>query len=66
MGTTLVITNDFPPRQGGIETFVHAMASRTPDDDVVVYTSSEPGQRESDMALPFPVVRDPSGMLLPT
>jgi len=66
MGTTLVITNDFPPRQGGIETFVHAMASRTPDDDVVVYTSSEPGQREFDMTLPFPVVRDPSGMLLPT
>ncbi|MFI6728886.1 glycosyltransferase family 4 protein [Streptomyces sp. R-74717] len=66
MGSTLVITNDFPPRQGGIETFVHAMATRIPDDDVVVYTSREPGDTAYDAALPFPVVRDSSGMLLPT
>ncbi len=66
MGTTLVITNDFPPRQGGIETFVHAMATRVPDDDVVVYTSSEPGHREFDATVPFPVIRDPSRTLLPT
>lgn len=66
MGSTLVITNDFPPRQGGIETFVHAMATRIPDDDVVIYTSREPGDAAYDAALPFPVVRDTSGMLLPT
>ncbi|MFJ2881391.1 glycosyltransferase family 4 protein [Streptomyces sp. NPDC086796] len=66
MGSTLVITNDFPPRQGGIETFVHAMATRVPDDDVVVYTSHEPGDTAYDASLPFPVVRDPSRTLLPT
>ncbi|MET9662773.1 glycosyltransferase family 4 protein [Streptomyces sp. NPDC006510] len=66
MGSTLVITNDFPPRQGGIETFVHAMATRMPDDDVVVYTSHEPGDTAYDASLPFPVVRDSSRMLLPT
>ncbi|QHC31850.1 glycosyltransferase family 4 protein [Streptomyces sp. HF10] len=66
MGTTLIVTNDFPPRQGGIETFVHAMATRIPDNDVVVYTSGEPGAAEYDATLPFPVVRDPSGKLLPT
>ncbi|MFF2009621.1 glycosyltransferase family 4 protein [Streptomyces sp. NPDC058195] len=66
MGSTLVITNDFPPRQGGIETFVHAMAIRVPDDDVVVYTSHEPGDTAYDAGLPFPVVRDRSRMLLPT
>ncbi|MFD4243549.1 glycosyltransferase family 4 protein [Streptomyces sp. NPDC058525] len=66
MGTTLIITNDFPPRQGGIETFVHAMATRVPDDDVVVYTSSEPGAAEFDATLPFPVIRDPARTLLPT
>lgn len=66
MGSTLVITNDFPPRQGGIETFVHAMATRIPDDNVVVYASREPGDTAYDAALPFPVVRDSSGMLLPT
>lgn len=66
MGTTLIVTNDFPPRQGGIETFVHAMATRVPGNDVVVYTSSEQGAAAYDATLPFPVVRDPSRMLLPT
>ncbi|MER7764268.1 glycosyltransferase family 4 protein [Streptomyces sp. NPDC097619] len=64
--TTLIVTNDFPPRQGGIETFVHAMATRMPDDDVVVYTSDEPGAAAYDAGLPFPVVRDSARMLLPT
>ncbi|ORT57429.1 glycosyltransferase family 4 protein [Streptomyces sp. CB03238] len=66
MGTTLIVTNDFPPRQGGIETFVHAMAVRIPGNDVVVYTSSEPGAAEYDATLPFPVVRDAARTLLPT
>ncbi|MGW2396027.1 glycosyltransferase family 4 protein [Kitasatospora sp. NPDC001664] len=66
MGTTLVITNDFPPRQGGIETFVHAMATRLPGHDVVVYTSAEPGAADFDATLPFPVVRARARTLLPT
>ncbi|MFJ9691281.1 glycosyltransferase family 4 protein [Kitasatospora sp. NPDC101183] len=66
MGTTLIVTNDFPPRQGGIETFVHAMAVRRPGHDVVVYTSAEPGAERHDAALPFPVVRDRARTLLPT
>ncbi|MFJ6799068.1 glycosyltransferase family 4 protein [Streptomyces sp. NPDC091268] len=64
--TTLIVTNDFPPRQGGIETFVHAMATRMPGNDVVVYTSSEPGAAAYDATLAFPVRRDPARMLLPT
>ncbi|GAB7187288.1 glycosyltransferase family 4 protein [Kitasatospora sp. Ki12] len=66
MSTTLIVTNDFPPRQGGIETFVHAMATRVPGDDVVVYTSSEPGDTAFDARLPFRVVRDPARTLLPS
>ncbi|GAA3486084.1 glycosyltransferase family 4 protein [Streptomyces cremeus] len=66
MSTTLIITNDFPPRQGGIETFVHAMATRVPGNDVVVYTSSEQGDAAYDVTLPFPVIRDPRHTLLPT
>lgn len=66
MTGTLIVTNDFPPRQGGIETFVHAMATRLPAGEVVVYTSAEPGAGRHDAALPFPVVRDRSRMLLPT
>ncbi|MCX4673929.1 glycosyltransferase family 4 protein [Streptomyces sp. NBC_01433] len=63
---TLVVTNDFPPRQGGIETFVHAMTSRFPAESVVVHTSAEPGSAAHDAALPYPVIRDPARMLLPT
>lgn len=66
--TTLVITNDFPPRLGGIESFV-AQACGFLDDDVVVLTSSTRGrlsaERACDAALPYPVVRR-GGVLLPT
>lgn len=66
MTRTLIVTNDFPPRQGGIETFVHAMASRFPSGGVVIQTSAEPGADAYDARLPFPVVRDTARMLLPT
>ena len=61
---TLIVTNDFPPRRGGIESFVRALADRL--GDVVVYTASMPGAPEVDAALPYPVIRDRSGTLLPT
>ncbi|MFF1794157.1 alpha-(1-2)-phosphatidylinositol mannosyltransferase, partial [Kitasatospora sp. NPDC058263] len=64
MAGTLIVTNDFPPRQGGIETFVHALATRLPADEVVVLTSDEPGAAAHDAALPFPVIRDRSRTLL--
>ncbi|HWD83330.1 MAG TPA: glycosyltransferase family 4 protein [Kribbella sp.] len=62
--TVLVVTNDFPPRQGGIETFVRSLCDELPDP--VVYTSREPGDSAYDARLPFPVVRDRTSMLLPT
>jgi phosphatidylinositol alpha-1,6-mannosyltransferase len=66
MTRTLVVTNDFPPRQGGIQTFVAALLARRPPDSVVVLASDSPGSTEYDAALPYPVVRRPTGMLLPT
>jgi phosphatidylinositol alpha-1,6-mannosyltransferase len=66
MSRTLLVTNDFPPRRGGIQTFVHGMALRLPSDDLVVYTSSSPGWAEFDAVQPFTVVRDRTAMLLPT
>ena len=66
MSRTLVVTNDFPTRQGGIESFVYALAERLPADEVVVYTAAMPSDREFDALLPFPVVRDTASMLLPT
>ena len=63
---TLVITNDFPPRAGGIQAFVHSLASRLPADEVVVYASSWKGAGAFDAAQAFPVVRHASSLLLPT
>jgi phosphatidylinositol alpha-1,6-mannosyltransferase len=63
---TLVVTNDFPPRQGGIQTFVAALLATRPPDSLVVLASDHPGSAEHDAALPYEVVRAPTGMLLPT
>jgi phosphatidylinositol alpha-1,6-mannosyltransferase len=63
---TLVVTNDFPPRQGGIQTFVAALLATRPPDSLVVLASDHPGAAEHDATLPYPVVRAPTTMLLPT
>ena len=63
MPPTLVVTNDFPPRVGGIESFVER-ACHLLDDDVVVYTSGPPGAAVTDAGRAYPVVRD-GGLLLP-
>ena len=62
---TLVVTNDFPPRPGGIQTFVQELLVRQPADSVVVYASSWRGAEELDRSLPFPVVRYPHRVMLP-
>jgi phosphatidylinositol alpha-1,6-mannosyltransferase len=66
MTRTLVITNDFPPRVGGIQSFVHSLAIQLPPDEVVVYASRWAGADAFDAAQPFPVVRHPTSVLLPT
>jgi phosphatidylinositol alpha-1,6-mannosyltransferase len=66
MRRTVIVTNDFPPRQGGIQSFVHSLAIRQPPGSVVVYASNYPGCAAFDAAQPFPVVRHPTGVLLPT
>ena len=63
---TLVVTNDFPPRPGGIQAFVHSLAVRQPADEVVVFASSWRGAADFDAAQPFPVVRADTKVLLPT
>lgn len=63
---TLVVTNDYPPRPGGIQAFVHELASRQPAGDVVVYAPAWPGAARFDAALAYPVVRHPTSLMLPT
>lgn len=62
---TLVVTNDFPPRSGGIETYVDRLLAHLDPDSIVVHACAQPGSRAWDDTLPYPVVRDPSTTLLP-
>ncbi|GIE84819.1 glycosyltransferase family 4 protein [Actinoplanes regularis] len=66
MARTLLVTNDFPPRPGGIQQFVHNLAVRQPAGSVVVYSSTWKGAAAFDAEQPFEVVREDTGMLLPT
>ncbi|SCK27745.1 phosphatidylinositol alpha-1,6-mannosyltransferase [Streptomyces sp. WMMB 714] len=73
MRKTLIVTNDFPPRAGGIEAFLHSMALRLDPSQVVVYASTSKrgpeGAAETarfDAEQPFTVVRDRTAVLLPT
>jgi phosphatidylinositol alpha-1,6-mannosyltransferase len=63
---TLIVTNDFPPRVGGIQSFIHSVSVRQPEGSVVVYASDHPGAAAFDADQPFPVIRHPTGLLLPT
>jgi phosphatidyl-myo-inositol dimannoside synthase len=65
MTKVLIVTNDFPPRSGGIQSFVHALATRLPADGVVVYAPSWQGAAEFDARQPFPVVRHSGSLMLP-
>jgi phosphatidyl-myo-inositol dimannoside synthase len=64
-GRVLVVTNDFPPRYGGIQTFVRQLCDELPPDQVVVYAPTQPGASDYDAHLPFLIVRDPASLLLP-
>ncbi|HEY2041983.1 MAG TPA: glycosyltransferase family 4 protein [Jatrophihabitans sp.] len=62
----LIVTNDFPPRLGGIQSFVFELARRLPAHDIAVYCSDYHGSAAFDADLEFPVRRHPTGLLLPT
>ncbi|GIH81517.1 glycosyltransferase family 4 protein [Planobispora longispora] len=65
MKHTLIVTNDFPPRQGGIQSFVHGLAACLPPGSVTVYAPRWPGCEEFDARQPYPVVRHPTSLMLP-
>jgi phosphatidyl-myo-inositol dimannoside synthase len=63
---TLLVTNDFPPRNGGIQHYLHALAARMPPGELAVYAPAWPGAAAFDAAQPFPVHRHPTSLMLPT
>jgi phosphatidyl-myo-inositol dimannoside synthase len=61
----LLVTNDFPPKVGGIQSYLWELWRRLPADDVVVHTTPHEGAAEFDAAQDFTVVRSREPWLLP-
>lgn len=66
MTRTLWVTNDFPPRSGGIEQMLAHLVAELPPEDTRVLASPWPGDRQHDARLPYRVDRVHRRPLLPT
>ncbi len=62
----VLVTNDFPPKVGGIQSYLWELWRRLPADAVRVHTTPHAGADEFDAAQPFPVTRSREPVLLPT
>ncbi len=62
----LLVTNDFPPKIGGIQTYLWELWRRLPPEEVTVLTARQEGDAGFDRRQPFRVVRDRQPVLLPT
>lgn len=66
MPRVLLVSNDFPPRPGGIQAYLHQLAMALPAAAMAVYAPDWPGAAAFDARLPFPVIRHPGTLMLPT
>ncbi len=75
MQKTLLVTNDFPPRAGGIQTFLEGFVGELDPKQLIVYASTPPDTEnkkgselaaEYDKSVPYQVVRYPRTTMLPT
>lgn len=64
-GRHLLVTNDFPPKVGGIQSLLWEWWRRLPADQFAVLTSPYRGAREWDAEQPFRVERVRESVLLP-
>ena len=63
--THLFVTNDFPPKHGGIQSYLWELWRRLPPDRFAVLTTDYPGAARFDEAQPFRIVRH-GRVLLPS
>ncbi len=61
----LLVTNDFPPKVGGIQSVLWEWWRRLPSDSFTVLTSPHPDAKRFDADQPFEVVRTREPVLLP-
>jgi phosphatidylinositol alpha-1,6-mannosyltransferase len=62
----LLVTNDFPPKVGGIQSYLWELWRRLPAGEATVLTTPWAGAAEWDAAQPFDVTRARARVLLPT
>ncbi len=63
---SLLVTNDFPPKLGGIQSYLYELWRRLPPDETTVLTTPYEGAAAWDAQQPFRVVRTKQKVLLPT
>jgi phosphatidylinositol alpha-1,6-mannosyltransferase len=63
--TTLLVTNDFPPKVGGIQSYLFELWRRLPHERHAVLTRAQPGAAAFDAAFPLRIRRVSASTLLP-
>lgn len=62
----LLVTNDYPPKVGGIQSYLWEIYRRLPQDEVVVFTTPHPDSAIFDSEQRHKIVRSKQRVLLPT
>ncbi len=62
----LLVTNDYPPKLGGIQIYLWELWRRLPPDKVSVYTRDYPGSHNFDQGEDYRIFRETRFPLLPT
>jgi phosphatidylinositol alpha-1,6-mannosyltransferase len=62
----LLVTNDFPPKLGGIQSYLWELWRRLPSEEIAVLTTPYAGTSDWDHRQPFHVERTRERVLLPT
>jgi phosphatidyl-myo-inositol dimannoside synthase len=64
--TALLVTNDFPPKIGGIQSYLYELWRRLPVEDATVFTTHYAGDAAWDAQQPFRIVRARERQFFPT
>ncbi len=64
--TSLLVTNDFPPKVGGIQSYLYELWRRLPPDETTVLCTPYSGDRTFDAQQAFRIERTREPVLLPT
>ena len=62
----LLVTNDYPPKLGGIQSYLWELWRRLPPESVTVLTTPHPDSGGWDATQPYPIERVSQPVLLPT